>query len=168
MALVLCADNLGMKLEQEAKVEKTIFFLHFDEKLPNWFFGLSVFFNQHQVKLVPMSIGQLSEFTKNQAQAFVMTVVSNYHQKKQFEAALKGHLGFAIRHGSLNCYHVSSFENKNEFLTIKKGDTYLFFKLPYSMKKLADEVSDHLRQKMENSNEWPGGRRPRLSDEVVG
>jgi len=156
--------NAGNSLTKE----KIIFYLNLDKaSLPKWFYGLAVHLNSHGVKLVPIERSQISSFQKKSGTINLLILVTSFKHKRIFEQMISDSLGLMIKNGQTKCFHLTSFGENTELKKRKVTKNYFYYKLPFSMKKIAEKLALEIDNDKE-SQLWPGGRGPRLSDEIIG
>lgn len=157
-----------MKANDTTQDQNIIYFLQMSKNLPKWYYNLAVSMNVAGITLVPIKQSQIFELYHRDRKFFLISVVSNFSHKKYFETLLKEPLKYLLLNKKVNLYHLSSFERVDNIFDIKVKSHYNYFRLPCNLKEFAAKLVEDYHKEFEKSENWPGGRGPRLSDEVIG
>jgi hypothetical protein len=139
-------------------IEKFILFIQFDEKLPKYFFNLSIKLSKEGIKLVPIPAKNLDILSKKK-HFFIISVVSTLKSCQEYQDLRRKFLDYALLNNRFSIIEVNSFYKFEISNRLQENRSYNFIKLPVSMNSLVNEVTDIYNKR---NPIWPGGRKGKL------
>ncbi|MBT6326516.1 MAG: hypothetical protein HOJ35_11145, partial [Bdellovibrionales bacterium] len=130
----------------------------FDEKLPKYFFNLSIKLSKEGIKLVPIPAKNLDILSKKK-HFFIISVVSTLKSCQEYQDLRRKFLDYALLNNRFSIIEVNSFYKFEISNRLQENRSYNFIKLPVSMNSLVNEVTDIYNKR---NPIWPGGRKGKL------
>lgn len=144
----------------EESGNKVIYFLKLEPELPKFYFYFSLCCSEAGLSLVPVNVSQLESFIKNKKNILVLCYISNHIQNNNFTKMFNNNLGYSIKSGQTNFYHLSFFYDKSIINSLSDSENiytnYHFYKLPYEEGYLGSELIESFYTDFE-IEKWPGG-----------
>lgn len=143
-----------------------IFFLTPSGKFPKWFISFSEIFSRIGIQLIPVTVDQLKNLSREKQKMHVIFIESGFSHRKWLKQKMKSFLGFAIKRKAINFYHVSSFGNLINLNLAAKDRNYNYFRLPIKSNLLAKKIIKIYLEGIVEDKKWPGGRSANLSSSI--
>jgi hypothetical protein len=136
-----------------------VYFLKFNDDLPEYYFTLAQTFTAVGLKLLPVSLADITKFADGSSKMHILCLTKNSNDYQNFIKSLKPQLLHMIRSNLVTFYHLSSYNKLNLGHNSTKLTNYHFTILPVNMQLLASAVLTYMQRESENANRWPGGKR---------
>ncbi len=157
-----------MKGPTNLEVNDWMFYLKLSKNLPEHFISLANYLSDFGIKLIPVTIDQLTTVTKNKKRFHLLAVVTNMEQNTRFKKYMSGYLRLGIINGLINLSHVSSLDKAHNLPPsyLKQG-CYYFYPLPADMQDLTTQIAECFYDRKQNNKKWPGGKRGTLPNTFI-
>lgn len=142
--------------------DKYIFYLNFDEELPDFYYLMSEQFSLQGISLVPLNPEQLPSFINQQEMTYAICPTTKLDHIKKFKLKLKRVLKSALNSNTLTIYHLGSFDRLNLSKTNMILKNYYWLQLPIKVETLVKYLSKHYLTYKSKKLTWPGGKRSTL------
>ncbi|MGK0367801.1 MAG: hypothetical protein ACI9QD_000940 [Thermoproteota archaeon] len=142
-----------------------IFFIQFDEKLPNYYYSLAEQYNKLKITLIPVDAAQFVHFINQKEIVFAICSTTSLAHYDAFNKKLFRVVKSAINNNLLNMIHLSSFSKLNMSYRNIHSKNYFFMDLPVKVEEVIKYSARFFWAKKLVARKWPGGSRARVPDE---
>jgi hypothetical protein len=137
-----------------------VYYLSLSDKLPEHFFKLSHALNKYGIMFLPIKPNQLKDFTKEQDNIVIVSVVTNLNEQLVFQGILGLHLKYLLMNKKIRLVQLSSFAE--ESLPRMVQEYYEYSRLPMKTQNIASIILKMLYNSYKETQIWPGGKRAKL------
>ena len=138
-----------------------IFFLTFENNLPESFYIFDRNLKELGYILVPVKVDQLQSLAAStqQEEIIVLCSVTDSRDYKIYNEKVRNLLKFVLKSKRITLMHLSSFSRLNDSRNYAHQKNYYFLKYPLDARLLSATIARYHQLKSEKSSKWPGGRR---------
>ncbi|MBT3585912.1 MAG: hypothetical protein HN509_13480 [Halobacteriovoraceae bacterium] len=148
---------------EKSSSDNYIFFLKLSPKLPSWYFTMSTIFSHFNIKLLPITLADLSKINANSGKMqYIISLTPDMASYQVFSRFREKYLDFALKNNRFCLFDISSFGKIDLAYKIEKKKTYFYFQLPLEIGRICASITEAYFHHANDHQIWPGGRKSKL------
>ena len=137
--------------------ESWLFYLVLDKQLDEHYLQLSRYMGLKGISLIPVNFEQFQDLVRAQKNINVLACSYNLDSHHRLSVMFKRFFRLALKTGSLNFIHLSSF-SAFEIKGVVNKDCYEFYRLPIDVEYFTNSFSQKYFSDSAVKKSWPGAR----------